>query len=68
MENQMALAPLGLSQSMDSVNTASNEEEVSDSFHSAIPKDKRNKKLQIKIALGGQKRKGSGPSSEMRQK
>lgn len=29
MENQMALAPLGLSQSMDSVNTASNEEEVS---------------------------------------
>lgn len=29
MDNQMALAPLGLSQSMDSVNTASNEEEVS---------------------------------------
>lgn len=29
MDNQMTLAPLGLSQSMDSVNTASNEEEVS---------------------------------------
>jgi hypothetical protein len=29
MDNSMALAPLGLSQSMDSVNTASNEEEVS---------------------------------------
>uniref|UniRef100_A0A1A9X1R7 Uncharacterized protein n=1 Tax=Glossina brevipalpis TaxID=37001 RepID=A0A1A9X1R7_9MUSC len=28
MENQMSLAPLGLSQSMDSVNTASNEEEI----------------------------------------
>lgn len=36
MDNQMTLAPLGLSQSMDSVNTASNEEEVSCAMHMII--------------------------------
>lgn len=36
MDNQMTLAPLGLSQSMDSVNTASNEEEVSCAMHMIV--------------------------------
>jgi hypothetical protein len=43
MDNSMALAPLGLSQSMDSVNTASNEEEVSDTIL-----NEKHKKINIK--------------------
>jgi len=69
MENQMTLTPLGLSQSMDSVNTASNEEEVSDSFHFS------NRNVYTKCIPNKSKRtwktnpKKSWPqSSEMRQK
>uniref|UniRef100_T1PMG4 RNA recognition protein n=1 Tax=Musca domestica TaxID=7370 RepID=T1PMG4_MUSDO len=47
MENQMALAPLGLSQSMDSVNTASNEEEVRTLFVSGLPMDAKPRELYL---------------------
>ncbi|TMW53270.1 hypothetical protein DOY81_001636 [Sarcophaga bullata] len=47
MENQMSLAPLGLSQSMDSVNTASNEEEVRTLFVSGLPMDAKPRELYL---------------------
>ncbi|XP_055850615.1 protein couch potato [Episyrphus balteatus] len=47
MENSMALAPLGLSQSMDSVNTASNEEEVRTLFVSGLPMDAKPRELYL---------------------
>lgn len=43
----MALAPLGLSQSMDSVNTASNEEEVRTLFVSGLPMDAKPRELYL---------------------
>ncbi|CAD7093850.1 unnamed protein product [Hermetia illucens] len=47
MENQMPLPTLGLSQSMDSVNTASNEEEVRTLFVSGLPMDAKPRELYL---------------------